>query len=900
MQPTAAPTPVVRFGVFEVDLRTGELRKQGLKIKLHGQPMEVLGMLLEHPGDLVTREEIQKRLWPAETFVDFDIGLNQAVKKLREALGDDADNPRFVETLPRKGYRFIAHIESIHAATGEGPLRAVGVSGDAQQLLQMLLEHPNQPVTRDEIIRRLFDGQVPVNLDEHLDLVLGLLNFGCSDNRLLVETIPGGGFSLRAPSQAFTSALKSHAAGWAGEAERLGQVTPPLLPTTQVPVACDVTDSEKAPQKRPSTFSLARRAIIAAVTAALEQHRARVRWQRWTVVATFVALVTGAALAYWLTRPPQTPRVTNVTQLTYDGHPKVNLFTDGARLYFTKKVGNRYVLAQASVTGGEPIEIATPLLSALILDISPNNSQLLVGGRLSESTPPGCCLWAVPTLGGSPRKIQLGNLASNIGAWGPDGKRVFFADGRELYVSADDGSQPHNVLSLAGRIQLVRRAPIGKGMRVIVYDPGSESIVPWEMDLDGNRLHRLPSSELWADRAPNGRYHVYSEDGEIWAVAKPAGFFHRTIPAPVKLTSGPIGLLFPHVSADGKKILVVGREFRGELVRYDKKADAWVPYLGGVPAEYVSFSRDGKQIAYVTFPSGDLWRSKTDGTGELQLTSQPLVDSLPSWSPDGKRIAFAAKGSNGGSHIFAVSAEGASAEQLTFGDGNQRDPSWSSDGSVLAFTGFPAGFEMSSEGSIGILNLRTRETSILPNSQGMWGARWSPDGRYIAASKKYEDLMLYDTASHRWASVSKDPIPYADYISWSNDSQMLYFRTHVGSKLDFFGLHVKERLNNRQIANSRSDLWSYLGLRVLLRSPLERRGPENYGQIPNLRPDIGEEMAYYGLRLRDRKVEQVATLKDPRVPSSFGNWLGLAPDNSPLALRDIGSQDIYALDFEAP
>ncbi len=116
MNPTAGPTPVVHFGLFEVDLRTGELRKQGLKIKLHGQPMEVLEMLLEHPGDLVTREEIQKRLWPAETFVDFETGLNQAVKKLREALGDHADNPRFVETLPRKGYRFVALVHRPHLA----------------------------------------------------------------------------------------------------------------------------------------------------------------------------------------------------------------------------------------------------------------------------------------------------------------------------------------------------------------------------------------------------------------------------------------------------------------------------------------------------------------------------------------------------------------------------------------------------------------------------------------------------------------------------------------------------------------------------------------------------------------------------------------------------------------
>lgn len=99
---------IVRFGVFEVDLRAGELRKQGLKIKLQEKPFQILALLLQHTGEVVTREELRNRLWPAGTFVDFDRNLNTAINKLREVLGDSADNPRFVETLPRRGYRFIA------------------------------------------------------------------------------------------------------------------------------------------------------------------------------------------------------------------------------------------------------------------------------------------------------------------------------------------------------------------------------------------------------------------------------------------------------------------------------------------------------------------------------------------------------------------------------------------------------------------------------------------------------------------------------------------------------------------------------------------------------------------------------------------------------------------------
>ena len=103
-------TTLVRFETFEVDLRTGELRKAGVKLKFGGQPFQVLAILLERPGDIFTREELQKRLWP-DTFVDVERNLNTAVNKIREVLGDSAESPRFIETLPRRGYRFIGTLE---------------------------------------------------------------------------------------------------------------------------------------------------------------------------------------------------------------------------------------------------------------------------------------------------------------------------------------------------------------------------------------------------------------------------------------------------------------------------------------------------------------------------------------------------------------------------------------------------------------------------------------------------------------------------------------------------------------------------------------------------------------------------------------------------------------------
>ena len=120
--PRSHSADVVRFSTYEVDLRSGELYRAGHKVSLQGQPFQVLGILLERPGEVVTRGELQKRLWPADTFVDFDHSLNTAIKKLRQALCDDTRNPRLIETLPKRGYRFIGTVEQIGGVPTPAPL----------------------------------------------------------------------------------------------------------------------------------------------------------------------------------------------------------------------------------------------------------------------------------------------------------------------------------------------------------------------------------------------------------------------------------------------------------------------------------------------------------------------------------------------------------------------------------------------------------------------------------------------------------------------------------------------------------------------------------------------------------------------------------------------------------
>jgi cholera toxin transcriptional activator len=147
---SSSQAPLVRFGVFEVDLDAGELRRNGARIRLQEQPFQVLAALLERPGQVVTREDLRQKIWPADTFVDFDHSLNTAVNKIREALGDSASSPRFVETLARRGYRFIAPFNGVTATT---PNEEVAGAVDEETAL-----HPelHVPMPHRGLVRGLF------------------------------------------------------------------------------------------------------------------------------------------------------------------------------------------------------------------------------------------------------------------------------------------------------------------------------------------------------------------------------------------------------------------------------------------------------------------------------------------------------------------------------------------------------------------------------------------------------------------------------------------------------------------------------------------------------------------------------------------------------------------------
>jgi Tol biopolymer transport system component len=294
-------------------------------------------------------------------------------------------------------------------------------------------------------------------------------------------------------------------------------------------------------------------------------------------------------------------------------------------------------------------------------------------------------------------------------------------------------------------------------------------------------------------------------------------------------------LATPQFSADGKRLFVVGRSYRGELVRYDIKSGQFVPFLGGVSGESSAFSKDRNWVAYVSYPEGTLWRSRLDGSDRRQLTFPPRYAYGPHWSPDGKQILYSEFGSDGQLKACLISAEGGSCKQVTPPDPNfQGDPNWSPDGTKIVFSG-----EFNDpETEIRILDLATNKVSTLPGSRGIFSPRWSPDGRYIAATSfDGSRVMLFDFVNQQWKELEKGIVGWPN---WSKDGRYLYY-------LELGGTGSVRRVN---IATS--------------------------------------------------KIEQIANLKNFTTTGRFGISLVLAPDDSPLMLRNAGTQDIYSLDWEEP
>ena len=508
--------------------------------------------------------------------------------------------------------------------------------------------------------------------------------------------------------------------------------------------------------------------------------------------AALLAVLVSAAVAYFWMRPAPVPKLSNFVQLTHDGEAKSIVGAEGSRLYLML-VGRDYTgMAEMSTSGGDPknLPILPPTLAPLVL--SPDSSQLLaVDGRGIPFSGP---LWAVPVLGGSAR--MLSDIQGNDGAWSPDGKQLAYVNGSSLFVAKADGGESRKVVSFKDPAVLITPvwSPDGKHLRVSVQEALSLPTFYWEVSTDGSNLHRIdagnpgPVFECCGRWTSDGKYFVFLGGDQIWALPQKAAFFGGR-PKLLQLTSSPVPLGNPILSADNKKVFVTGRTLRGELVRYDLKSGRLEPFLGGVSAEHVAFSNDGQWIAYVTYPEQTLWRSKVDGSERLQLTYPPAVPFLPRWSPDSKTIAFYQSAGSNQLKLYTVPVDGGTPRALLPNDPNsQSDGIWSPDGSKMVF----AGNSGNPSSTIQILDLNTHQVSAVPGSKGLFSPRWSPDGKSIAAlNSSLTKLLLFDFQTQKWTELVTGSIGWPWF---SKDGQYLYFQDSTGT-----GALARLRLSDRHV-----------------------------------------------------------------------------------------------------
>jgi Tol biopolymer transport system component len=567
----------------------------------------------------------------------------------------------------------------------------------------------------------------------------------------------------------------------------------------------------------------------------------------WPWAAAALALAAVATLV-WFLIPVNPPRVTGTTQITHDGYFIQNILADASRVYVDQIRPEGVVLAQVSVTGGETslIPISGPSRTMSVEDISGDHSQLL----LREFDPTGNAgsqLWAMPLPAGSPRRV--GNVVARNSAWSRDGRLLVFVKDSDVWLANADGTNPHLLISVPGSPYQPHFSPDGSRIRFSFHDQSNADTL-WEVRTDGSNLHPLLPD--WHDQpaqccgrwSADGRYYFFEAGtgltDDIFALQESTSIFRRVSATPTRLTTGPLMYSTAQPDVSGRKIFVQGSQLRTELVRYDAAAKQFVPFLNGISATDVAFSRDGKWVAYTNLADNTLWRSRVDGTERLQLTYPPSAATLPSWSPDGSQIAYISGQFGKTWKIFLISAQGGSPEELLPEKIGEVDVSWSPDGTQLVF-----GRVSSYSGTIQIqiVDMKTRQASTFPGSTGLFSPRWSPDGRYLAAIavEGSHRLMLYDFHTQKWTQWLSDA-SNVGYHTWSPDSRSIQYDNYVAD-------------------NPHST-----------RIRLGQTHPEDVFPLAGLR-------RYFGI---------------------WGPWSGSAPDGSRLFVRDLSTQDIYALDVDLP
>jgi len=561
-------------------------------------------------------------------------------------------------------------------------------------------------------------------------------------------------------------------------------------------------------------------------------------------------VVAVVAVGVVLRTPRPEPHVLDTSQMTFGGMPKGNARVGGGFIYYNEDRGDgRVALMKIPLTGGTPTFLDVSIPGMYLTDISSDGSKLLLVAPTAMAKVAGFPLKIMDTASGS---LQgLNGIEGDDASFRPDGKLVY-VDRQDTFFADEDGSHSKKLFSMDGYARGFRFSPDGQRMRFSVNKKLIGRHELWETKADGGGLHRVLTDLKESDGDPccgawsaDGRYYFFQMTlngySRIWAERQEGSFWSRGPSKAVPLTSVPPNFYVEARSPDPSKLIVTTAEPRAELSRYDERSKQFVSVFEGISAGDVEYSRDGKLVAYVRYPEGTLWRAKSDGSEAWQLTGPSLRVALPHWSPDGETIAFSGTRPGRPWNVFLISATGGPAQQVTDGKLQDLDPSWSPDGTKIAYAQQEqVGSEI--RYSMKQLDVRSRQSTDFPGTDEVCCPRWSPDGKTLMATHaSYDDIVLYDIETAKVTTIVKDLGP-TGYMEWSSDGKTILFDT----------LEVPE---------------------------------------PN----------FYRYHVGSGRMETVVSLKNVRrYYAQFGTWTGMAPDGSPLLVRDVSNDEVYVLDLALP
>jgi Tol biopolymer transport system component len=494
----------------------------------------------------------------------------------------------------------------------------------------------------------------------------------------------------------------------------------------------------------------------------------------WPQAAALALLGLAAGLlAGWLAHPAPRPRIVGYRALASGEALPARVATDGERLFFTTLSEGRNALWQVSLAGGRAEPIATPFRHAVVFDVSHRRGALLVAGWDGSVTGAESAdqpLWILPVGGGSARNTGLRAYGA---AWSPDAERIAFSGGSgdyskgppsSLFVAGADGSGLRKIHDAGVPIPWIHWSPDGTRLRFAVFDRASAEFWWEEIPAAGGHPQRIVRGEA-GDWSPGGRHFVFGRWGRThgsapWEGPRFSLFARREATgfgpfrpkgegATEPLTFGPMDFTSPVFTPDGRRLVVSGVLRRMDLLRLEPGPPARFGRVADVPGGFVDYSRDGEWVAWVDAAHLTLWRSRRDGTGQLQLTVPPMASALAHWSPDGRRLVFVADPTGGRQPraVYVVPRDGGALESFADpGNALVWDPCWLDDDRV-------AWGNLYDRGSVKVLDLRTRAIATLPGSEGMMGPKCSPDGSILAAKEWSQGYHLYRPQTGQWEDL---------------------------------------------------------------------------------------------------------------------------------------------------